>query len=140
MRSPHKKLLVLAVASLLAAAGCAGRSYTLELSGTIIHDKPRIRSFSYELADLRGEGGALSVSAELRGDQGLEATFDITPDIADHQPMREVEAGVYRGEFAFPPGVTGGPFTVTGRLEHEQAGQVILRDPRLLTIPILDRQ
>ena len=142
MRPEPRRLqmvLALSAAVSLCVVGCAKKDVILELSGSIIYEKPRLTRISYDVRDSRPDG-AFAVQVEMAGDPGLTATFDITPGIAVHHPMREVQPGVYRGEFSFPPDVVGGPFTVIGRLEHEQAGEVVLRDPALLTISIIDRR
>jgi hypothetical protein len=62
------------------------------------------------------------------------ASFDIYPGFAERYPMQETSGGNYSGEFRFPPDEAGGTFSITGRLEHAEAGEVVLRDPDPLTI------
>jgi len=117
-------------------AACASTQSVLELHGTIMYDRPEIKSLSYALTDSREQGGAAVVKVALMGDPGLSASFDITPGIVDRKPMKETSAGHYEGEFPFPIDLVGGPYTVMGRLRHEAAGEITRPDPNPLTIPL----
>jgi hypothetical protein len=133
--------LAAAVPPVLAAAllaGCAGKKLELEVSGSVMYDKPRLDSIAHTLSDARADGGTVTVSIVMVGDAGLQATFDISPGIADHQPLKESGAGKYVGEFSFPRTTVGGPFTIFGRVAHEKAGEVVLRDPQPITITLLE--
>ena len=136
---PHHSPLMLGMLLLFLPAGCARRDMVVEIHGAIMYDKPEIRAVSHILEDRRPMGG-VAVTVRLQGDPGLEATFDISPEIVDRVPMQEVEAGTYAGRFAFPADPVGGPYTVLGRLQHEDAGEVVQRDPDPITISLIDRE
>jgi hypothetical protein len=121
---------------MMAACACARRQMLLELHASIKYEKPRISEISYQVVDSRAEGGTVVVEVSLRGDAGLQASFDISPGITERESMTEPEGGRYVGRFAFPRTVVGGPYTVTGRLRHEDAGEVVLKAPTSLTIPL----
>jgi hypothetical protein len=104
-----------------------------------MYEKPKILEISHTVADSRLEAGSIVVAVSMTGDPGLVASFDITPAVADRQPMKEVEDGHYQGSFSFAPDLFGGPYWVTGRLRHELAGEHILRDPVPLTITVPSR-
>lgn len=114
--------------------GCASRGMMLDLRGAVMYEKPRIAEIVYDTADERRSGGSFVIEVTLVGDPGLVATFDVTPDLATREPMQEAEAGRYVGRFVCPAGLTGGPFTVVGRLWHERAGEVTTQDSRPLII------
>jgi len=65
-----------------------------------------------------------------------KASFDISPGIAERQQMTEKTAGHYEAEFVFPKNTVGGPFSVFGRVAHEKAGEVVLRDAQPITITL----
>lgn len=129
---------LLAVLAALLVSGCAGKARTLELTATILYEKPSISEITYTVADGRTVGGTTVVTVTLTGDPSLEATFDISPGVALRAPLREEEDGRYVGQFPFPRDTLGGPFTVVGRLEHDRAGSVTLRDPHPITISIVE--
>lgn len=129
----------LGAAGLLLLAGCARRELIVEISGSVMHAKPGITEVSHTLTDERGQGGTVVVRITMRGDPGLSATFEISPDVASGAPMKETESGTYVGEFSFPPDALGGPFTVVGRLRHQVAGEVTFRDPHPISISLLPR-
>jgi hypothetical protein len=131
--------LVLPFAVVLVWTGCANRKQVLEIRGAVMYEKPLITSVSHVLTDRREEGGAAVVTVTMRGDPGLAASFDISQQIAARQPMTETGEGTYVGELSLPSAMFGGPYTITGRLEHEDAGEVVYRDPDPLTITLLDR-
>ena len=131
-------VLILAGISLL-PAGCARRGLVVEMSGNVMYDKPKIGSVSHILTDDRADGGPVAVRIALLGDPGLQATFDISPGVADHAPLQETSAGRYEGSFSFPTGAVGGPFTLYGRLWHERAGEMVARDPESITIRLFER-
>jgi hypothetical protein len=132
-------LLVLPVLALsLGAGACARQHLVVEVSGSVMYEKPRILKVSHLLRDARETGGAVSVQVTLVGDPGLRASFDITPEVADRRPMREAEPGTYRAEMSLPPTLFGGPFTVTGRLEHPDAGEVTQVDPEPINISLVE--
>ncbi len=128
----------MAAVAALFAASCARRGLVLELSGTVMYDKPRIESIAHTLTDVRTEGGSVTVKIVMVGDPGLKASFDISPGIAERAPMTESAAGHYVGEFAFPKSTVGGPFTIFGRVAHDKAGEVVLRDVQPITITLLE--
>ena len=128
-----------ALVPLLILAGCARNQMLLDLRGTVMYEKPKMQEISHTVADLRLENGFLVVAVTMTGDPGLVATFDISPGVADRQPMKEVGDGRYEGSFSFSPDVFGGPYWVTGRVRHELAGEHILRDPVPLTITVPSR-
>lgn len=129
--------VILAAMTLVSCAGAASdKKMLLELRAAIVYERPGIVSVEHTLEDRRREGGDVVVRVTLRGDPGLAAEFDITPDVAERQPMEEREPGAYAGEFRFPATRTGGPFTVIGRLRHDAAGEVVLRDPRALIVTL----
>jgi hypothetical protein len=131
-------LSMLAILMLGAGTGCSGnKKMVLELQGAVMYEKPLLETVSHVLSDQRLDGGFAVLTVTLLGDPGLEATFDITPGIADRQPMTETQAGRYTGEFAFPLEMVGGPYTVLGRLRHDEAGESILRDPDPVIIPLV---
>jgi hypothetical protein len=101
-----------------------------------MYEKPRIADISFKVSDTRRAGGTVVVDVSLLGDPGLAASFDISPGIAEGEPMQETAEGTYAGRFAFPPDLVGGPFAVIGRLRHEQAGEVVLRDETPLSISL----
>lgn len=127
---------VVCVWAICLLSACGSRPMLLEVSGTIMYEKPRITQVSHTLTDSRAKGGGVAVRVFMSGDPGLGASFDIHPDIAERQPMKEVEDGEYVGEFHFPDDVVGGPFTIVVRLRHEASGEVTLRDPDLITVPL----
>ncbi len=135
-RSGRRPLLL--AASLVLLSACATTPSVLELQGTILYEKPEIKSLSYTLTDSRETGGAAVVKVVLLGDPGLNATFDITPDIAARKPMKEISEGHYEGEYSFPREVAGGPYTVVGRLRHDVAGEIVRSAPEPLTIPLIE--
>ena len=116
---------------------CASREVVLELRGSVIYEKPLIGPISHSVADGRREGGTVVVTVVVEGDPGLAATFDISPGIVDGKPMTETTAGHYSGKFSFSPDLTGGPFTIIGRLRHDEAGEVTLKDPDPVTISLV---
>lgn len=126
--------LLVALLMVVALAGCAGREMVVDLYGSIIYEKPEIREVSHTLTDTRQQDGVAVVRVSILGDPGLVASFDIYPGITKRHPMQETSGGTYTGEFRFPPDEAGGSFTITGRLEHAEAGEVVLRDPDPLTI------
>lgn len=123
----------------LILAGCASNKMLLDLRATVMYEKPSIREVSHTVADRRADEGPLVVSVTMIGDPGLAATFDIAPGIVERHPMTEVADGRYEGTFSFAPDIFGGPYWVTGRLRHEQAGEHILKDPVALTITVPGR-
>jgi hypothetical protein len=116
---------------------CAKRDVTMDVQGAVMYEKPQIEEISHDVADTRREGGTIVVTVRLSGDPGLTASFDIRPNIADHEAMREIEEGSYEGSFSFSPDAVGGPFTIIGRLWHDKAGEIVLRDPDPLTISLI---
>jgi hypothetical protein len=108
----------------------------LDLQASVMYEKPQISDISYTVTDSRREGGVVVLEVVVQGDVGLSASFDVSPGIVEGAPMSETEDGRYVGKFPFPSGVVGGPYTVIGRLRHERAGEVILRDPNPLTITL----
>jgi hypothetical protein len=130
--------VTMAGAAILFATGCARRGLVLELSGSVMYDKPRIVSVAHTLTDARTDGGSVTVKIVMIGDPGLQASFDISPGIADRQSMAESAAGHYEAEFDFPKSTVGGPFTVFGRVSHVKAGEVVLRDAQPITITLLE--
>jgi len=131
------RLGAVALLLVVSVTACAKRGMMLDLQAAVMYEKPDILEIAYDVDDSRRGGGAVEVTVRLRGDPGLAASFDITPGIADHEPMRETEDGTYVGRFSFPPDVVGGPFSIIGRLWHEEAGEMVLRDPRPLSIPLI---
>ena len=129
---------LLALLGIAMASGCAGKAKTLQLSASIMYEKPAITEISHTVKDGRPDGDTMVVSVTLIGDPSLVGTFDISPGIAEGVPLREVEGGRYVGEYRFPSEALGGPYTVVGSLEHERAGRVMLRDPHPITISIFD--
>ena len=126
------------LAASLSHAACARNKLVVELSGSVMYEKPRIEQVSHTLSDTRSEAGVVSVKIVMQGDPGLKASFDISPGIADRQPMTESPAGHYVAEFVFPGDIEGGPFTIFGRVWHDKAGEVVLRDPQPITITIIE--
>jgi len=120
----------IAAAAVLLASACVRRALVLEVSGTVMYDKPRIEA--------RTEGGSVTVKIVMLGDPGLQASFDISPGIADRESMRESAAGHYVAEFVFPKNTVGGPFSIFGRVAHDKAGEVVLRDVQPITITLLE--
>lgn len=133
-RAPLIPVLVV----LLAGVACARQRFMVEVSGTVMYEKPRILKVSHTIQDLRATGGPVSVRVTLQGDPGLRASFDITPDVADRLPMRETAPGTYSAEFALPETLFGGPYTVTGRLEHPDAGEATQADPDAIAVGLLE--
>ena len=109
----------------------------MEFHAVVRYEKPQIVEVSHEVRDQRRDGGTVVVAVAIQGDPGLVATFDIGPQVAQSQPMRELGDGSYRGEFAFPRDTVGGPYTVLGRLHHDEAGEIVLRDPTQFSIALL---
>ena len=136
MNMTNAKRLGLIILFVIAAVGCTRRPMRLELHASIMYEKPRVSEISYQVIDSRGDGGNVVVEVQLQGDAGLEASFDISPGITERESMTEAAAGRYVGRFVFPSTVVGGPYTITGRLRHDEAGEVILKDSTSLTIPL----
>jgi hypothetical protein len=111
----------------------------LDMRGTVMYEKPAIAAVAYTVSEERPGEGSLVVAVTMTGDPGLAATFDITPGIAERQPMKEVGDGRYEGKFTFSPEMYGGPYWVTGRLRHDRAGEHIVRDPVPLTVTLPGR-
>ncbi|MBI3450382.1 MAG: hypothetical protein HY049_15885 [Acidobacteria bacterium] len=130
--------LALGLAAGLLATGCAGKRMVMEVSATILYERPKIAEVTHVLEDLRPGGGAAIVEVAMLGDPGLAATFDIQPGIVERSPMRETADGRYVGSFRFPPDAAGGPYTILVRLRHVAAGEVTARDPELVTIPLAE--
>jgi hypothetical protein len=131
-RSLARLLLLLCLGG--AATGCAHKPLVLDLYGSIVYEKPQIVAVTHVVRDPRAEEGGAVVRVTIQGDPGLTASFDIYPGIVDRRPMRETAAGSYEGEFEFPRDTLGGTFTITGRLEHPDAGEVLGRDQTPLII------
>ena len=131
---------LLAVAVGLLLAGCASNKAVMDIRGAVMYTKPEITAVSHALVDRRTDGGAVVVTVTLLGDPGLKASFDINPGIAQRVAMRESEDGVYAGEFTFPTGTVGGPFTIVGMLSHEAAGEIVRTDPEQMFVPMVDRR
>lgn len=129
----------MAAAAVLLASACVRRALVLEVSGTVMYDKPRIESIAHTLTDARTEGGSVTVKIVMLGDPGLQASFDISPGIAERESMTESAAGHYEAEFVFPKNTVGGPFSIFGRVLHDKAGEVVLRDVQPITITLLER-
>lgn len=125
---------VLLLGLVLLATACSGRKLVLDLYGSVVYEMPQIVQVSHTVRDERAEGGAAVVQVTVQGDPGLSATFDIYPGIVERHPMREIEAGRYLGEFEFLGDRLGGTFTITGRLEHPEAGEAVSRDEDPLII------
>jgi len=132
--------LAAAVLMVVALAGCAGKEMVVDLYGSVIYEKPEIREVSHTLADTRQQDGVAVVRVSILGDPGLVASFDIYPGITERYPMQETSGGEYTGEFRFPADEAGGSFTITGRLEHAEAGEVVQRDPDPLTVSRVNRR
>ena len=81
----HRIPLLLGLLTLLLPVGCARRDMVVEIHGAIMYDKPEIRAVSHVLEDRRPVGG-VAVTVTRQGDPGLEATFDISPEIVDRVP------------------------------------------------------
>lgn len=137
MSFPSAVTLVAAAAVIL-STGCAGRKMVMEVSATILYERPKIAEVTHLLQDRRPEGGAAIVEVTMLGDPGLAATFDIQPGVVESRAMRETADGRYFGSFQFPPEAAGGPYTILVRLRHEAAGEVTARDPELVTIPLAE--
>ena len=134
----YRVLFAAPLLALCLLAGCSGgKTMVVELQGAVMYRKPALDAVSHVLADARLEGGAAVVTITIEGDPGLIARFDITPAIADRQPMTETAEGRYTGEFAFPLETVGGPYTIIGRLQHEDAGETTRRDPDPVIIPLV---
>jgi hypothetical protein len=139
MRRRVGATLLLSVAAVFCWTGCAGRKQMLEIHGSVMYEKPQITRVSHVLADRREDGGAAVVTITMLGDPGLVATFDISQQIASREPMTETAEGTYIGVFSLPADMFGGPYAISGRLEHQDAGEAVARDPDPLTITLLDR-
>ncbi len=127
-----RALLIVGVAGMV--AGCTQKKMVLDLYGSVIYEKPQIVEVTHSVRDERREGGTAVVEVAILGDPGLLATFDIYPGIVERAPMRETAAGSYSGEFEFSGNTLGGTFTITGRLAHPDAGEVVSRDESPLII------
>ena len=125
------------LAVLVLACSCAHKRMVMEFHALVRYEKPEISVVSHEVQDTRRDGGTVVVSVEIQGDPGLIASFDIMPSVAEAQPMREIGDGSYQGEFQFPRDAVGGPFTVIGRLRHDEAGEIVQRDPIQFSISLL---
>jgi len=116
------------------AAGCGQRTLVLDLYGSVVYEKPELAEVSHTVRDERAHGGPAVVRVAILGDPGLSATFDIYPGIVERHPMQEAAAGSYVGEFELQGDSLGGTFTITGRLEHPDAGEAVRRDPTPLIL------
>ena len=130
--------VVTALVPALLASACARQGLVVEVAGSVMYDKPRIESIAHTLTDERAEGGSVTIGIVMIGDPGLKASFDISPGIADHQPMKETSKGNYVGEFVLPRNTVGGPFSIFGRVVHEKAGEMVLRDSEPITIILVE--
>jgi hypothetical protein len=140
MKTKRLRAPMALLAALLVVA-CAGkREMVVDLYGSVIYEKPRILEVSHTLTDAREQGGQAVVQVSIQGDPGLAASFDIYPGVVDRHPMEEGSAGDYRGTFRFPLDEVAGTFTITGRLAHADAGEVVLRDPVPLNLARMDRR
>ena len=120
----------LAVVGLLGmTAGCTQKKLVLDLYGSVVYEKPEIAEVAHTVRDDRTQGGPAVVRVTILGDPGLAATFDIYPGIVERHPMHETAAGSYVGELEIQGESLGGTFTITGRLEHPDAGEAVRRDP-----------
>lgn len=117
-----------------ALAGCARNAAVLELHPAVVYEKPKIARISHSVLDQRTEGGAAVVTVEMDADPGLQASFDIYPDVAERIGMEEIESGRYVGRMTMPPDRAGNTYTITGRVRHEKAGESVIRDPEPLII------
>ena len=122
----------------VALAGCARNAAVLELHPAIVYEKPRIASISHSVLDQRADGGAAVVKVMMEADPGLQASFDIYPEVAERVGMQEIESGRYVGEITIPPDRSGNTYTITGRVRHEKAGESVIRDPEPLIIYLED--
>jgi hypothetical protein len=132
--------VLLALALTWFATGCASKDMVVDLYGSVVYEKPEILEVSHTVSDERRQGGEAVVEVTIQGDPGLSASFDIYPGIVERHPMEETGDGRYLGRFLFPSEHVGGSFTITGRLAHAEAGEVVLRDPAPLTISRVERR
>jgi outer membrane protein OmpA-like peptidoglycan-associated protein len=102
--------------------GCAEKKQVkLEMVRETVVAQPEIESLTTEPGgrlDTREQGHRVRVI--LRGDPGLEATFDVAGRF-EGRTMEELEPGVYVGSFEVASGDTG-PVHWTGRLLHPPSG------------------
>lgn len=122
----------------VALVGCARNAAVLELHPAIVYEKPRIASISHSVLDQRADGGAAVVKVVMEADPGLQASFDIYPEVAERVGMQEIESGRYVGEITIPPDRSGNTYTITGRVRHGKAGESVIRDPEPLIIYLED--
>ena len=115
-------------------AACAGNAAVLELHPAVVYEKPRIAGISHSVLDERAEGGAAVVTVVMEADPGLQATFDIYPEVAERVGMQEVESGRYVGKMTIPLDRSGNTYTITGRVRHQKAGESVIRDPEPLIL------
>lgn len=123
MRGTFRGLLIAGlIVSIGLLAGCSGKKQVkLKMVRETVVAQPAIESLTTEPSgrlDTREHGGRVRVI--LRGDPGLEATFDVAGRF-DGRAMEEVEPGVYAGSFDVAPGDEG-PIRVTGHLRHPPSG------------------
>ena len=123
MRGAFRGLLTAGlIVSIGLLAGCAGKQQVkLKMVRETVVAEPGIESLTTEpsgLLDTR-EGGR-RVRVILRGDPGLEATFDVAGRF-EGRAMEETEPGVYAGSFDVGAGDTGA-IRVTGHLLHPPSG------------------
>ena len=135
----RRMALLISVVVAAAASGCASRTAVLEVSGSVMYEKPGIESVTHTVDDRRAAGGPARVAVTLVGDPGLAATFDITPGIVNRRPLTETSDGRYVGEFSFAADAVGGPYTIIGRLRHDQAGEAVVRDTEPIILSVPDR-
>lgn len=123
MRGSFRGLLIAGlIVSIGLLAGCSGKKQVkLKMVRETVVTQPGIESLTTEPSgrlDTRERGHRVRVI--LRGDSGLEATFDVAGRF-EGRSMEEVEPGVYVGSFDVAPGDTG-PVRVTGHLRHPPSG------------------
>jgi peptidoglycan-associated lipoprotein len=102
-------------------AGCAKKEVTLEITRETVVLNPTIESVVVSPSGrLDTREGPQQVKVVLRGDPGLQGTYDVAGRF-EGRPLTEVQPGVYESTFVVAKGETG-DLGVVGHLDHLPSG------------------
>lgn len=120
--------LVALIAMAMLIQGCAKKQQlTLKMDRKVVPIEPTIESVQFEeTGEIDTRDATHTVRCTMKGDAGLDATFDI-PGRIKGQEMQEVSPGVYRGSFEITQGEIG-IFSLVGQLQHAESGATARKD------------